>query len=423
MSIEPETPAPPQAQGERPRRSAVLFRMADASHNKGEEAVLAVILDVLRPLCNRIVVLDSDPELVRERHGVEAMNGSERRLLAVWRAIRRADLAAWAGGHMAQDLSSQWSILGRLWKPILAKRLRRRLLIYAVDIGPLQTGFGRWVSRRFFTRQLSSDDLLIVRNRESADLLLELGVAAGRIRVCPDPALAWTRVDRDAARRALADAGVKPGGPLLAFSPRATFHMKSGFLPASLRLRLFRNVGGVQEKTRAFQASLARTIDQVIESLDAQVVLVPMDTAPNPRDDLLCAGVAERVTHRDRVFVVGEALDVAATYGLMAEMDLVVSGRFHGSIFALVGSTPVVPIDTGQHKTPRLMRMMGYPRPLLSVQDVAADASGERLFGEVQAIWERRDEESGRIRERLAALREQWQATTDFVRDALRSSE
>jgi polysaccharide pyruvyl transferase WcaK-like protein len=393
--------------------------MADASHNKGEEAVLSVILDVLRPLCRRITVLDSDPALVRERHGVEALSGSQSRFPAVHRAIKEADLAVWAGGHMAQDISSQWSIFGRLWKPILAKWMRRRALIYAVDVGPLRTRLGRAVSRHFFARQLGADDLLIVRNEESSQLLRELGVDPARIHQTADPALSWTAIDREAARRAMTEAGVPPGRPTLAFCPRATFYMHSGFLPASVRLRLFRNVGQAQQKTRAYQVSMARTIDRVIEWLDAQVVLVPMDTAPNPRDDRLCAGVAEHVQHRDRVCVLGERLGLAATYGLMAEADLAVSGRFHGAVFALVGSTPVVPLETGQHKTERLMRRMGYPRPLLGVSDLADDPTGERLFAEVQAIWERRDEERDRIRERVAVCRAQWEATAAFVRDAL----
>lgn len=391
--------------------------MSDASLNKGEEAVMTVILDVLRPLFRRITCLDSDPELVRQRHGIEAVRGAEQRFMAVWRLIRKSDWAVWPGGHMAQDISSQWSILGRLWKPMLAKRLRRRLLIYAVDIGPLQTRLGRIISRRFFARQMDADDLLIVRNSESADLLLALGVPHERILRSPDPGFSFAAADHDAARQALADAGVKPGTPLIAFSPRATFHMSSGFLPASLRLRLFRNMGAVQEKTHAFQRSMARTIDQVIEAHGAQVVLVPMDTAPNPRDDLLCQGIAQHVKHADRVFVVGDQLDLAATYGLMAAMDLVVSGRFHGSVFSFVGGTPVVPIDTGQHKTPRLMRMMDYPRSLLSVHDIAADSTGERLTQEVHAIWERRDEERERIAEKVTACRQQWHDMARYVRD------
>lgn len=396
--------------------TAVLCRMAHSSHNKGEEAVLGVILRVLRPLCARIRVLDSDPELVHERHVVDA----ERGLRAVWKALRSADVAVWAGGHMVQDISSQWSILGRLWKPLLIKRLRRRFFIYAVDVGPLRTRLGRALSRRFFARSMTADDLLIVRNQDSVDLLIELGVPAERIQLACDPAFSWTEIDGDAARQAMADAGVNPVGPLIGLSPRATFHMKSSFLPATLRLRLFRNRGAIQERTRAFQASLARTIDRLVEAFDAQVILVPMDTAPNPRDDLLCEGIAERVEHRDRVFVIGDQLDVAGTFGLMAEMDLVVSGRFHGCVFAVVGGTPIVPIDTGQHKIPRLMRMMGYARPLLSVDDIAADPSGDRLFQEVEAIWSRRDEEQERIQERLAYFRQKWQQTSELVRLTLR---
>jgi len=400
-------------------RTAVLFRMADASLNKGEEAVMTVILDVLRPLCDRIVVCDDDPDLVRERHGVDAERASQRRLLAMWRTVGKTDLAVWAGGHMAQDISSQWSILGRLWLPFLAKWRGRRLLIYAVDVGPLRTRFGRWLSRRFFAQKLTPDDLLIVRNPESFDLLVELGVAPDRIQMAPDPALSCTLSDRDGARAAMDAAGIDRDRPIIAIAPRATFHMRSSFLPASVRLRLLRGKGKVEAETRAFQQSLARTADRLVAELGAQVVLVPMDTGPNPRDDLLCEGIRERAERKDDLFVLGHKLDLAATFGLMAEMDMVISGRFHGCVFAAVGGTPVVPMDTGQHKVPRLMNMLGYPRDLLRIQAIAADATGGTLFDEAKAIWDRREEEAGRIRERVAEFRVQWQATSARVQAAL----
>ncbi|NQT87328.1 hypothetical protein HQ560_11220, partial [bacterium] len=68
---------------------------------------------------------------------------------------------------------------------------------------------------------------------------------------------------------------------------------------------------------------------------------------------------------------------------------------------------------------PRLMNMLGYPRDLLRIQAIAADATGGTLFDEAKAIWDRREEEAGRIRERVAEFRVQWQATSARVQAAL----
>ena len=394
--------------------------MADSSYNKGEEALLNVILNVLRPLCRQIIVCDTAPGLTRARHGVESVKASQWRLITILRTLATADIVVWAGGHMAQDISSQWSILGRLWLPILAKLLGRRVLIYAVDIGPLRTKFGRWLSRQFFVRQLEPADLLIVRNRESLNLLTKLGLPPERAQRVPDAALACHLADADAAAAIVAPAGA--GRPIIAIAPRAAFYMKSGLIPATVRLRLFGPGRDVRRKTDALEASLARTIDLLADDMNAFIVLVPMDTGPNPRDDVLCANIAARVQHRDCLALPGTThteLDTATTLSLMGAAELVVSGRFHGCVFALNRGTPVVPVDTGQDKITRLMSMFGYARPILTLHDLANDPSGQRLYGEIQALWRQRAREQARIQKLVTGFRREWDDTADLVRQAL----
>jgi polysaccharide pyruvyl transferase WcaK-like protein len=398
---------------------AVLFRMGDASQNKGEEAILHFILDVLRPVCRQIVVIDSDPDLVRTRHGVASIANHWKKFPTILRNIARADIVVWAGGHMVQDISSQWSILGRLWQPMIAKSLRRRLLIYAVDIGPLHTRIGWALSRYFFTKKMNSKDLLIVRNPESRDLLRKLNVKPDRIMMTPDPALSNKFGDRESARSILQNEGIDVGKPVIGLIPRDTFHMTSGMLPVSIRRRFLKGRDQTKERSRAFQISLARTIDRIVSEMDAQVVLVPMDTGPNPRDDLLCTNILRRVEHPESVHILGDKLDLSATYGMLAEMDLVISGRFHGCVFSAVNGTPIVPMNTGQHKVPRLMRMLGYDRQLLSINDIADDTSGWVLFGEVREIWGRRGTERKRLKEHIETYQEQWKKTAQKVSVAL----
>ena len=397
----------------------VIIRMADASYNKGEEALLSVVISVLRPVARTITVCDDRPDLVQRRHGVKAVSASHSKVGAIAKTMLKSDLIVWGGGHMAQDISSYWSILGRLWLPMLAKALKRRVFIFAVDIGPLRTQFGRWLSGRFFGQHLSADDILVVRNSESVELLKTIGVPSERIRQVPDAAFSCRLYNSSGATQALRDAGVSGTRPLIGLCPRATFYMKSSFIPASLRFRLLRSRGGINKRTEAYKRSLSRTLDLLIDGLDVDVILIPMDIAPNPRDDLLCRDIAELTQQKKRVFVLGHQLDLAETFGLIGQMDLLISGRFHGCVFSIVTSTPLVPMNTRQEKIPRLMRMFEYRRPLLSIDDIADDPSGRLLYNEVLAIWGEAGTEKERSRRILVQLRNHWDQTIPQIMEAL----
>lgn len=389
-------------------KHVVLLRMANASPNIGEEAVLTVILSVLRPLCHKITVLDSHPQLVEFRHSVESLEPRLGSLAQVTSVLARADLVVWAGGHMVQDISSQWSVLGQLWSPILAKLLRCPILVFAVDIGPLRTHFGRLVSRFHFCHQLRPTDVVVVRNEESRALLTQLGMTAESVLLAPDPALMLSPSEDLSQRAALPVHWRNSEGLRIAIAPRSTFYMQSGLLPASLRLRVLPYGGRTRDQADRFERSLAATTDCIMEELDAQVLLVPMDTGVNPRDDLLCARIRSHVKKQHSISVLDYGGDLDRLIAALQEATLVVSGRFHGCVLGIVAGTGVLPIETGQEKVTRLMRSLGYEGPIPSIHEIAADPEGKRLSELIRTAVLAREQHRHGFAARLAELRNQW---------------
>jgi len=58
-------------------------------------------------------------------------------------------------------------------------------------------------------------------------------------------------------------------------------------------------------------------------------------------------------------------LDYEELISKIADFELVVTDRYHATIFAMLAGTPVVPIDSNTFKTRGLMDLAEYPLPVL----------------------------------------------------------
>ena len=114
--------------------------------NLGDEALLEVIVAQLRarfPACV-IDVLSANPERTRSQFGIEATprwNMGE-----VREAIRRADVVLSGGGGLLQSATSLRSVV--YYAGILreAVRVKRKSMIFAQSIGPLDS-LGKFIVR------------------------------------------------------------------------------------------------------------------------------------------------------------------------------------------------------------------------------------------------------------------------------------
>ncbi len=150
--------------------------------NLGDEAVLQAALRHLREEVGGLEawVLSADPAWTEAVHGVRAVRRTD--LQAVRRAFLRADVVCSGGGSLFQDVTSWRS---PLFYGLLHELARSRpVVVYAQGVGPLRRRLSRAVTRRAMHRAA----VVTVRDRDSAALLRQLGVARPVEVVC-DPAL------------------------------------------------------------------------------------------------------------------------------------------------------------------------------------------------------------------------------------------
>lgn len=171
--------------------------------NIGDEAILAAIIDNIREKDSsaKIVVMSYDPIMTEVMHEVEAVPHFPAGFRSLYRAIFRgqilktikalksANKVIFGGGGLFNDDRLR-AIFLWYWQIFLTYRFCKNIVFYRQTVGKLSTGIGRY----FTKKACSYCEEIVVRDRESKNLLQYLGV--NHVQVMPDPVLEWKFVKR-----------------------------------------------------------------------------------------------------------------------------------------------------------------------------------------------------------------------------------
>ncbi|OMD97810.1 polysaccharide pyruvyl transferase CsaB [Paenibacillus odorifer] len=169
-------------------------------HNSGDEAVLQSILIALQQHAQAAgieiepIVLSIDPEWTSATYGVKSVH--RMKLVEVRQAIYESSGLISGGGSLLQDVTGSKSIPYYLGIIKLAQWMGKPTFIYAQGIGP--------VNRKLFHPLIKSVfrkcTYISVRDEQSRELLLSMGLEQKNIEVVPDPVMGLSLPeDTDAA--------------------------------------------------------------------------------------------------------------------------------------------------------------------------------------------------------------------------------
>jgi len=332
--------------------------------NLGDEALLEVIVTRVRARFAGadIEVLSNDPAGTALL-GVEATPRWE------WRAIReaigRADVVVSGGGGLLQNATSMRSLL--YYAAILreAIRAKKKTMVFAQSIGPLDL-WGRFAVRRF----CSGLDRATVRDERSRALLSVL-LAGTPVERTADPVFLY---DAPAGDVDLSTEGLESGGP-----PYAIVSV--------------RKVSNFREGVR----TIARAVDRLAERHGVRVAFLPLGGASDAEVSTDVIRACESAP------VLLPECPLAKAAAIVRRARFVIGMRLHALILAARYTVPflAIPYDP---KVAALCDDLQYPleplwvpgRPRLS--ETAADGLVDRLVAQ-------HDEIAAHLAERMAAVR------------------
>jgi polysaccharide pyruvyl transferase CsaB len=295
-------------------------------NNTGDEMILAGMVQDLRKLMPEIsiVVASGNPVETNHLHNVAAVAWED--VNQINDVVKSCNLVILGGGGIFHDYwgmdsttiltSSHIGIAFYSSIALLASIHKIPLMLYAVGVGPLLTEEGK-----LYVQAIADQAAVItVRDPESKEQLLALGISSDRIIITIDPAYSSIfamEVDEIAGKEI-------QGDPILAVALRNW------------------NIG---VDSSQWETEVAFAIDDFLENhLSGHAVFVPFQELNEELlDDF---GLAERIRHKlkhsARASVLEKSSTIQRKIAVIAQSDLVLGMRLHALIIAIKNKIPMV---------------------------------------------------------------------------------
>ncbi len=274
--------------------------------NSGDDALLQAVINDMKEQDASFtpIVFSHDSKKTAQIYGVECIDRFN--IKQVNDALRRARMLILGGGSLIQDITSTKSLMYYLWCIKRAKKLGCKVMLYGNGIGPITKA----ANIKLAAKVLDSVDVITLRDRESLDMLTDIGVKSPKISVTADPAFSL-----DAATPAAHNMSVK--GEYVCMSVR--------------------DFAGSNEN---FIDGFAAMADYIAEKYNVTPVFVPMQY----ERDLAASEKAAAKMKADTV-IIKDKLTPEQLIATIKGAKAVFAVRLHTIIFAAAAGVPALGIE------------------------------------------------------------------------------
>lgn len=279
--------------------------------NSGDDAILKAITKDLKSMNEDIdiVVLSNNPEKTKKVYNVNAVNRFKSD--EVLNTIKNSSLLISGGGSLLQDVTSTRSLIYYLSVIKLAKFYKKPIMVYANGVGPIKGRINRSLTRSI----LNGVDLITLRDEDSREYVMNMGVTNKNIKVTADPVFTLDGVDKSRVDEIFIEENIPCDKEYIGVS-----------------IRKWTNDDRLVDE-------LSKTINKLlVENKDLEIVLIPMHY---PEDLQLSNIVLQRV-NSNRCHALQKEYDVEEIMGVIRQLELIVAMRLHSLIYAATQNTPMV---------------------------------------------------------------------------------
>lgn len=279
-------------------------------NNSGDDALLLSIISGIKSNDEKaeITVLSKSPAETRRGYGVDAVNRYN--IFSLLAKISRCDVLVSGGGTLIQDETSTKSLMYYLAVIKIAKFFKKKVMLYANGIGPLNS----FKNIEMTKRTLNEVDLITLRDKKSLDAIEQVGVAGPEIKLTADPAFLLKADGK--GEEILESYGIPHGQPLMCVS-----------------VRKWKN------NPAYFTGIMAEFCDYAFEKYGLFTVFMPMQQ----KFDFDIANEIKN-NMKNRSVVIGANYSVESLLSIMSEMSICVGMRLHTLIYSASCTVPTIGI-------------------------------------------------------------------------------
>lgn len=278
-------------------------------NNTGDEAIMLSMHKNIQEMGDNyhITVLSNKPQETKEKYGIEAVYRFGVR--DVLRAIKNCDVLLSGGGSLLQDSTSTRSLMYYLSITATAKMMRKKVMLYANGIGPVSGER----NRRLVKQVVNKADLITLREENSYEELLSMGVNPKKCFVTADPVFTMDGISPEQAQDILKAEGVPMDKPMVVVSVRNWKDMDK------------------------FIGRFAEMCDIIVEKYDRNIVFLGMQM---PNDITVSEKVRKKM--KQNAYILKGNYSPYEVMGIISQADFILSMRLHTLIFAARQRVPLI---------------------------------------------------------------------------------
>ena len=278
-------------------------------NNTGDEAIMLSMHKNIQQMGENyhITVLSNKPKETKEKYGIEAVYRF--RFMDVFRAIHRCDVLLSGGGSLLQDSTSTRSLMYYLSITAAAKLMRKKVMLYANGIGPVS---GKR-NRRLVKQVVNKADLITLREENSYEELLSMGVNPKKCFVTADPVFTMDGVSEEKTQEILREEGIPTDKPMVVVSVRNWKDMDK------------------------FIGQFAELCDIIVEKYQRNIVFLSMQM---PHDVTVSEKVRKKM--KQNAYILKSSYSPYEVMGIISQADFILSMRLHTLIFAARQRVPLI---------------------------------------------------------------------------------
>jgi diketogulonate reductase-like aldo/keto reductase/polysaccharide pyruvyl transferase WcaK-like protein len=302
-----------------------------------------------------------------------------------------------SGDVLTEDYGLAFSHFVNLLFAIL---LDKPVIICAESIGPFKNRWYKFIARYVLNRA----KLITLREERSLKHLQEIGVNKPPIYVTADVAFVLEPPSDQRIKEILTKEGIKECMPLIGISVSKII---SNYGFPELKNR--------KDKYNEYVKLMSKSIDYLVETLNATIVFVPHVIGPGEGNDdrTVADDIYKLIKNRDKVVSIKEEYTPEELKGIIGQCDLFIGARMHATIASTSMLVPTVAIAYSDKTHGIIGKMLGYETHVLDVKDLSYDM----LISKIKDAWESREEIKKDLEMKISKIKEKAMLNGKLIKD------
>lgn len=294
--------------------------------NAGDDAILKAVVRGIYEVepSAEVCVMSKNPKQTSVRYNVRSIYTFN--IFKMFCEMRKACLYINGGGSLIQDSTSSRSLYFYLFTLFVAKLSACDVMMYGCGIGPVRRNGNRRLAAKVIEKNV---DCITLRDPDSYDELMRMGVRKPKMFLAADPTLEISAAPENEIRKVFRAEGLEGSENYLCLA--------------------IRNWKNIDEKIE----QIAESARYAAERYGLKIALIPMERAK----DITIAERIKTLLPQDAIIIQGE-YDVHTVIGILSKMRIIMAMRLHALVFGAGQGVATIGIAY-DHKVTGFMNYIG----------------------------------------------------------------